>query len=459
MEKKDICHILGSYTPQRNYPAMQVQIRRKKLRDFCKLLASEKGEIYAAMVADLNRDQTDTLLSELIPLMQIIRFLGKNLPSLSRPRRAAGTITTFPARTKIFREPYGRVLVISTWNYPLLLALEPAIGAFAAGNRVVLKLSPRSAHTNELIKKLIGQVFSGDEIMVINEELTLDEILAFRYDYIFVTGSSQTGKKVYARAAADLIPCTMELGGKNPCIVAGNANLHLAARRIVWGKFFNAGQSCAAPDYLLVDKRIKADFMNIITAEIRRMYGKNPIAADMMACMPDSESYQRIIKISSDGRLICGGDRDPQRFTMEPTVIDRIAPDSPLFTGEIFGPVLPVMEFTGEQHLIEHLCSKERPLAAYCFGGSPELKTFLRREYSCGALIFDDVLLHFSNMNIPFGGVGASGFGAYHGVRTFTTFTHEKPVMTQSAWFDLPLRYPPHSRFFRRIMELFNHLG
>lgn len=459
MDREVLLQALASGKSAAGLTVSPVKLRRIKLRDFRRRLIAAKAEIYAALVADINRDQVETLLAELLPLVQIAKFLEKHLPSLSRSRRLSGSLNTFPATARLHREPYGRVLVISTWNYPLLLSLEPVLGAFAAGNKVVLKLSPRSPHTNEVIVKILKSVFSSDEILTVGTELTLDEILDFHYDYIFLTGNSATGRKVMARAAADLTPCTMELGGKNPCIIAEGANLRLAARRIAWGKFFNAGQSCAAPDYLLVQRSIKDEFINHLTTEIRRMYGDNPLASGTFTGMPDGDAYQRMIDLLSEGRLICGGDRFPQQFAVEPTVIDRLPVNSRLFSEEIFGPVLPVKEFATTEEVISSLSLLERPLAAYCFGGSRELKDFLKYNFSCGAMVFNDVLIHFCNMHMPFGGVGASGFGAYHGIRTFTTFTHEKPVMIQSGWLDIPLRYPPWPRFMRRLLEFFTLRG
>ena len=294
---------------------------------------------------------------------------------------------------------------------------------------------------------------------MIGDELPFQQILSYRYDYIFFTGNSNAGKEVLHSAAENLTPCTVELGGKNPCIVAEKSNINIAARRIVWGKFFNAGQSCAAPDFLYVHKDIKADLMNKIASEIRKMYGEHPLDAGKYCCMPDKKAYDRACKLLSEGRLICGGDRDPEKFAIEPTVIDMIDESSLLMQEEVFSPILPVIEYNNDVELLEKLSLQEKPLALYCFGASGALQQKLISSTSSGALLFDDVLVHFSNMHIPFGGVGKSGFGAYHGDRTLTLFTHEKPVVKQWRHFDLPLRYPPHSRFFRRILEFFSNLG
>lgn len=458
MDKELVMQNLSAYSPCGSGTVSPLKLRQKKLREFARRLAEAKNDIYAALYADLGRCSMETLLAELVPLKDIALYLAKKLPRLSRPRSLAGSMSTFPASAKLYREPYGRVLVISTWNYPLLLSLEPVLGAYAAGNRVVLKLSNRSQRTADVIEKLLNGLFSSEEILVVRSELSLEEVLTYRYDCIFLTGSSSTGRMVMRKAAENLTPCTMELGGKNPCVVTAKANLRLAARRIVWGKFFNAGQSCAAPDHLLVDRDVKDELMNHISAEIRRMYGEEPLDSGIIASMPDKEAYNRLLSMISTGRLICGGNHNPQTLRIEPTVIDRLPEDSPLFSQEVFGPVLPVKEYSGNAELMQSLLSSERPLAAYCFGADKELKRFFRDIYSCGAVIFDDVLIHFCNMNIPFGGVGSSGFGSYHGERSFTTFTHEKPVMTQSRILDFPLRYPPYSNFLRRIVEFFSSL-
>lgn len=458
MDKTAVWNTLADYISIRKQEPVPLKLRRAKLRIFAGELAKCKEELYAALAADLNRDAAETLLSELIPLLDITRFLARKLPRLLRPQRLPWSMATFPASAQLVREPYGRVLVVSTWNYPLLLALEPALGAYAAGNRVFLKLSPRAPHTNNLIRRLLEKVFSSAEIMLIGEELTLTEVLKFRYDYLFLTGSKKSGQEALRAAAEYCTPATLELGGKNPCIVTPQADLKIAARRIVWGKFFNAGQSCAAPDHLLVHRDVKEKLMLYLSSEIKKQYGDHPLDAGKFAAMPDRQAYDRICRLAASGRLIHGGDRDPEKFAVEPTVIDRLDADDKLLAEEVFGPVLPVVEYGSETELLQILAGQEKPLALYCFGGSRKLRRILTGQIAAGAVVFNDVLIHFSNMHIPFGGVGSSGFGAYHGVRTLTTFTHEKPVVRQFASLDFPVRYQPHGRFFRRLLEFFAHV-
>ena len=458
MDRKFQQHILADYSAGRKVEPVTLKVRRAKLKAFAKLLAGSKTEFYAALSADLNRDFAETLLAELIPLLNIIRYMVRKLPRLLADRALPDSWATFPSRGRLVKEPYGRVLVISTWNYPVLLALEPALGAYAAGNRVILKLSPRSPHSNNFIRNLLEKIFSSGEIMLVDPEAGLPELLQYRYDYIFCTGSRKTGQKVLRAAAENCTPATLELGGKNPCIVADDADLAVAAKRIVWGKFFNAGQSCAAPDYLLVHRDVKAELMNLICKNIRKMYGEHPLDKRTFPAMPDREAYERICRMAAEGRVVFGGDRDPEKLAFEPTVIDRIEADSPLLTEEIFGPLLPVLDFSNDTELFRKLQLIEHPLALYCFGGSRKLRRNLRDFIPCGALVFNDVLVHFSNMHIPFGGVGYSGSGAYHGARTVTTFVHEKPVLSRWNFPDCFLRYPPYGKFFRKIVEFLTHV-
>ena len=435
-----------------------LKLRRKKLRACAKLLYERRAMIYAAISADLGRGAADTIMCELMPLIAIIRYLARKLPALSRGALAGDSAATFPSFTRLSPEPFGRVLVVATWNYPLLLAMEPAMGAYAAGNQVVLKLANRSLHTMQLIRSVIESIFSPDEITVIGNELEFEEVLSGKYDYVFATGSTGVGRKILHACAENLTPATLELGGKNPCIVHRNANLKIAAKRIVWSKFLNGGQSCAAPDHLWVHRDVKQDLLLLIAKYVRKFYGEHPLENPDCCKMPDADAYNRVCRLLEKGRLIIGGERAPQRLAIEPTVVDQVSPDDPEFSGEIFGPLLPVFDYVSEADVVARIRAGEKPLAIYCFGGNRRLRHSLQYDCSSGALVFDDAAIHFANANVPFGGVGASGFGAYHGTRTLTIFTHEKPVVKQFASLDFPVRYQPHGKFFRRILEFFAHV-
>jgi aldehyde dehydrogenase (NAD+) len=309
----------------------------------------------------------------------------------------------------------------------------------------------------ELIRNVIETVYSADEITVIGNELEFDEVLSGRYDYVFATGSTGVGRKILHACAENLTPATLELGGKNPCIVHRNANLKIAAKRIVWSKFLNGGQSCAAPDHLWVHRDVKQDLLLLIAKYVRKFYGEHPLENPDCCKMPDADAYNRVCRLLEKGRLIIGGERAPQRLAIEPTVVDQISPDDPEFAGEIFGPLLPVFDYVSEADVVARIRAGEKPLAIYCFGGNRSLRHALQYNCSSGALVFDDAAVHFANANVPFGGVGASGMGAYHGKKSFSTFVHYKPVMRRATCLDSSLRYPPFSNFFRRLLELFCH--
>ena len=440
LEKLQIAGVLGKY--ETFMPSIPLKERLAKLKAFKKLLLSRKKDIIDAMKGDLWRQESETIDAEFRPLLEITSFLIKKLPHLCKRRLVSDSIFTFPSLSYTVPEPFGRVLVVASWNYPLLLALEPALGAFAAGNRVILKLSRRTPRAMHLIADLVETVFTPDEIMVIGDIMPLAEVLKFRYDFIFATGSASLGHLVMHAAAEYLTPMVLELGGKNPCIVAPGADLKIAAKRIVWSKFFNAGQSCIAPDHLLVHRKIKPQLLNLLNFYIRKFYGERPLEEFKFPSLPDREAYERICRLISTGRLIYGGGRDPQRFAVEPTIIDQLPPDSPVFNEEIFGPVLPVMEFFSEEELLVLLKKNPRPLAVYCFGASTQLRQQLKESIPSGATVFNDVMLHFANMHLPFGGIGNSGFGAYHGKLTFETFCHRKAVMYKPNFPDWPFRYP-----------------
>lgn len=444
---------LSDYSAGRLTDMPSIAERQKKLRAFAGELAASEGEICAALKADLNRESVETALAELLPLLEIIRFVAKKLPRILKKKSLPWGLATFPARSFLVREPYGRVLIVSTWNYPFLLSLEPALGAYAAGNRTVLKLSSRAPESCRLIRKLVEKHFSPREILVADDAMHLPDLLKYRFDYIFCTGGRKTGEEVQRAAAEYCTPVTLELGGKNPCIVTENADLAIAAKRIAWGKFFNGGQSCIAPDHLWVHRRVREKFQLLLCGEIRKLYGAAPLKNASFAALPDAAAYERICALIKEDSLIYGGKCDPERRIVEPTLLEGSGEDPLLMNGEIFGPVLPILEYSDDAELIRRLSLQEHPLALYCFGGDKNFRRILTERIPAGAMVFNDVLAYFSNMHIPFGGVGRSGFGAYHGIRTVTTFLHEKPVIRQ--W-ELPfcfLRYPPYSDFFRKLLR------
>ena len=433
-----------------DYP--DVRHRRARLKKLLSLVIKHRDAAMAALRDDLGKSEFESLSTELLPLAGILRYLIRKLPSLARRRCVGVSWMNFPASGYVVPEPYGMVLVVATWNYPLLLALEPLAGAYAAGNQVVLKLHDRAPQAKNFIRWLINEAFD-DEITVIDAEIPFDELLKERFDYVFYTGNDRGGRDVLRGAAEHLTPATLEMGGKSPCIVAPGANLKIAARRIAWGKFTNCGQTCVAPDYVVVHADLKEELTKNLRSAISDFYGRHPLNSPDLGHLVDARAYERISKLVEGGRLICGGDKDPERFAVEPSVVDRLDPAAPLLQEEIFGPVLPVVSYGSDSELFSEIRRRGKPLALYCFGGDRKLRERLRSGSSSGALVFDDVVTHFINPAMPFGGVGPSGMGAYHGRRTFETFSHCKPVMKQSRWFDLPFRYPPFSKFRTALLE------
>ena len=427
--------------------------RRTRLKKLLSLVVEYRQAAITALRDDLGKSAFESCATEILPLVDILRYLIRKLPKLAHPRGAGVSWMNFPADGALVPEPYGLVLVVATWNYPLLLALEPLAGAFAAGNQVVLKLHDRALHTNGFLRWLIHEAF-GDEVLVVDNEIGFPELIREKFDYIFYTGNGQGGREVLTAAAGNLTPATLELGGKSPCIVAPGANLKVAARRIVWGKFTNCGQTCVAPDYLLVHTTVRDALVEQLKRAVREFYGASPLDSPDYGHMIDVRAYERVSKLVGSGRLICGGDKQPERLAIEPTIVDRLNADDPLLSEEIFGPVLPVVTYDSEDALFAELRRRGKPLALYCFGGNRKLRSRLVSGSSSGALVFNDVVTHFVNPKMPFGGVGPSGMGAYHGRRTFETFSHFKPVMKQSRWFGMPFRYPPFSKFRTWFLEL-----
>lgn len=430
---------------ERNFVPMDV--RRKKLRYFRKMIICHRDVIIKALEKDLGKHPFETLSAEVMPLLDVLKLLIKKMPSLLRPKRLSVNPMNFPASGRLVPEPYGMTLAIATWNYPLLLALEPVLGSYAAGNRAVLKLSNRSGETMKLIRYLVEKCFSDDEIIVIDDELSFEAVLSRRFDHIFFTGSAATGRLVLRHAAENFTPVILEMGGKSPCIVDKTADLKRAAKRIAWGKFSNAGQTCVAPDHLLVHESVYHKFMLELTDAVAGLYGNVPLESSDLAGIVDQQAYERLSELASHGRLVCGGEKDPAARKISPTVIDHLPETDALWQEEIFGPVMPVRSFSEPSEIFHTLSINEKPLALYYFGKDRKLMRRLQNGSSSGALVFNDVVTHFMNMDFPFGGVGHSGMGAYHGKRTLTAFVHFKPVMKRSAFWDFSLRYPPYDKF------------
>lgn len=413
----------------------------EKLRD---LIIKNEELLYAAIYKDFGKSRFDTYTTEISFILKDIDFYLKNLNSLSKPKKVKTNLANQLGTSKIHSEPLGCTLVIGAWNYPYQLSLSPMIAALAAGNTCIVKPSEVAEHTMKAMAKIINENFPNDYIFVAEgavEEIT--EILKLKFDKIFFTGSTKVGQIVYEAAAKNLTPVTLELGGKSPAIVTANADFEVAAKRIVWGKFLNAGQTCVAPDYILVDEKVKDSFLDTLKSYIQKFNYQ-----------PDSEHYTKIINRRNFDRLVnyiekdkiyFGGKYDSQKLHIEPTIMHQINWEDAVMQEEIFGPILPVLTFNNFNEALLKISEKEKPLAAYLFTNNSEEKESFTSKISFGGGCINDVVMHLSNENLPFGGVGNSGIGNYHGKFGFETFSHQKAVLERVNWGEPDLKYPPYT--------------
>jgi aldehyde dehydrogenase (NAD+) len=337
------------------------------------------------------------------------------------------------------------VLIISPWNYPFQLVFSPVIGAVAAGNTVVIKPSELALNTSHVVREIISAVFDEKHVCVVEGDGSVAErLLQERWDYIFFTGSVEIGKLVAKAAAEHLTPLTLELGGKNPCIIDETANIKLAARRIVWGKFINGGQTCIAPDYILVHKSVKDELISGIRNEIIRTYGHNPKHSADFPRIINQRNFENLEKMIRDEKFLTGGETDKEELYISPTLVDDPETDSEVMKGEIFGPILPIIGYTDEEEVAKIISAYEKPLALYIFSTNRRLRKLIIEKHAFGGGTINDTIVHFANHRLPFGGVGYSGTGAYHGRHTFETFSHKKGVTHRYNWLDIPVRYAPY---------------
>ncbi|WP_308992003.1 aldehyde dehydrogenase [Mariniflexile litorale] len=420
-------------------------------------ILSKEHAIYEALYKDFKKSEFETFISEFGLVISQLNLVIKNLNKWAKPQQVKSSILTFPSKDYIYKEPYGNVLVISPWNYPFLLALEPLIMAVAAGNTVVLKPSELTKHTSQILTDIIKTVFPEDYITSVQGDAHVaTELLSQKWGYIFFTGSVSVGKIVAEAAAKHLTPVTLELGGKSPCIIDDTANLKLTAKRLVWGKFFNAGQTCIAPDYVIIKRHIKKEFIELLKEEITQFYGENPKESIDYPRIINTKNTLCLAKMLKDNHVIFGGTIDETDNYVAPTLIDEPALDSEVMRSEIFGPILPILTYDTEKDIESIITNFEKPLALYTFSSNKTFINHILNTYSFGGGVVNDVLIHFSNHRLPFGGVGTSGMGVYHGKHGFDTFSHDKSVIKRGTWLDPTTRYAPYKQNFGFIKKLFN---
>ncbi len=424
------------------------------LRSLKKEIINREKDIIKAIFMDFGKSDFETSSSEIGVVLSELNKTINNLKKLSKPKFVLPSILNFPSSAKIYKVPYGNVLIISPWNYPFNLAMIPFIGAIAAGNTVVLKPSELTLNTSKIIEEIISNVFEEQYATVVQGAAKVaQELLEQKWDYIFFTGSVRIGKLVYKAAAANLTPVTLELGGKSPCIVDSTADLKVAARRIVWGKFLNGGQTCIAPDYILIEQNIKDKFIQLLKEEINIAYGDNPQNSPDYPRIINKANFIRLADMLDYEKIVFGGVLDEKELYISPTIIDNPGLDSKLMQGEIFGPILPVNSYVEIKEIESIIERYPNPLSFYIFSKSRKFKKYLIDKFSFGGAVVNDTVVHFINDRLPFGGVGESGLGAYHGKYSFNTFSREKSVVTRYTRLDIPIRYLPSSNFKKKIIR------
>jgi aldehyde dehydrogenase (NAD+) len=421
--------------------------RLAQLARLTELLDRHADELVAALQADLRKPTLEAFVADLAGTRAESELARKKLRRWTRPERVRVPLSQLPGRARIVREPLGVVLVIAPWNYPVQLLLCPLVGALAAGNCVVLKPSEVTAHTSAALAKLVPRYLDPEAVAVVEGGVPeTTALLAERFDHIFYTGNARTGRIVMAAAARHLTPVTLELGGKSPCLVDADVDLEVAARRIVWGKFLNAGQTCIAPDYVLVHESRERELLEALGTSLREFYGDDPKRSPDLARIASDAHQQRLTKLLESGEVVTGGIVDAAERYVAPTLLRNVKPDAPVMQEEIFGPILPVLTVPDMERAIDFVNEREKPLALYLFTRNAELEQRVIARTSSGGVCVNATIWHIANPNLPFGGVGESGLGAYHGRHSFEVFSHRKSVLTKPTRFDIRFAYPPYTK-------------
>lgn len=430
--------------------------RKQQLLALRQMLQDNEQAIYDALKKDLGKCQFEAYVSEFEYVLKDIKLFLKNLKSWSKPRHLGTPLLAQPGHSRIVPEPYGTVLVMGAWNYPLQLVLSPMVAAMGAGNCVVLKPSELAPSVSALLAELVPKYLDNDAFYVFEGGVTeTTELLAQRFDHIMYTGSEMVGKIVMRAASEHLTPVTLELGGKSPCIVDDTTDLKVTADRIIWAKFLNAGQTCIAPDYILVTAKQRANLIEALKVRLQRQYSAHPERSEDYGRIVNERHFKRIVSYLDglESNIVCGGEHSEQDKYIAPTLVLNPPVDSPIMTDEIFGPLLPIIEVESVLAAIEFINKREKPLALYVFSKNQSHIDMVSQQTSSGTLCINDAVIFMVNSNMPFGGVGHSGMGAYHGKWGFDTFSHLKPIMHRSFIADAPVRYAPYSAWKQKVFK------
>jgi aldehyde dehydrogenase (NAD+) len=428
--------------------------RKEQLQKLRKAILHHEEALYAALDSDLKKSREESWVTELGFVLSEITAMQKHLHHWMKPEKVKTNLLNLPSSSFIINEPLGVVLIIGPWNYPLQLLFTPLIGAIAAGNCVVLKPSEFANATAVVIKKIIESIFSPAYVLYVEgdgSKVVPAMMNSYRFDHVFYTGSTEVGRLVYKMAAEKLVPVTLELGGKSPCVVAEDANIKVAARRIAVTKFSNAGQMCVAPDYLLIHKKIKAQFVSELKNALVTFFGEQPGDSEYYGKIINEKQFDRLNSYLKDGTIVYGGRADREKLFIEPTLMENVSLDGPLMTDEVFGPIIPLFSFDKAADAKSVIDQHPDPLAFYVFTASAETEQWWLQHVSAGGACVNNASWHLTNHHLPFGGRGNSGIGRYHGKFSFDAFSHRKAVMKTPTWFDPNIKYPP----FKGKLNLF----
>ncbi len=433
---------------------LDVNARKQALDALYQALLRREDDLNAALRADLNKSPFETYMTETGMVLSELRHLKTHVARWAKPHRVPTPLAQFPSRSFELHEPYGCVLIMAPWNYPVQLALEPLAGAIAGGNTAIVKPSAYAPATSHLLAEILGELFDPGFVAVVEGGREENKaLLDQKFDYIFFTGGVATGKVVMEAASRNLTPVTLELGGKSPCIIDQTADLKIAARRLAFGKFLNAGQTCVAPDYLLVHRSVKDQVVSLLEQEIAAFFGPDPLSCENLPKIINEKHFRRVCGLMEGETVLLGGQSRDGRIA--PTVLELKTPDCPIMQEEIFGPVLPVLTYENLQEVLDFVSARPKPLALYLFTRDKATEQTVLNRLSFGGGCVNDTIIHLATSHMGFGGVGNSGMGSYHGKYSFDTFTHTKSIVKKATWLDLPMRYHPYTKSNEKLMRIF----
>lgn len=434
-----------------------VKFRIEQLKKLYNSIKKYENEINNALTLDLGKSSYEGFMCETGLVLSEISYMLKHIRKYTRKNRVHTPLAQFPSTSYKLAVPYGNTLIMSPWNYPFLLTFDPLVDAIAAGNTAIIKPSAYSPNTGRIVEKIISECFAPEYVaIVLGGREENKALLDMKFDFIFFTGSQAVGREVLSHAAKNLIPCVLELGGKSPCIVDSTANIKLAAKRIVFGKYLNCGQTCVAPDYILCEESIKDEFIKEVKHQIKLQYGENPLDNQDYGKIINEKHFNRLLSLINPEKVICGGEYNRDTNQLEPTVMDNVSSQDAIMQEEIFGPIMPIISFDSFDTVINDLKNKEKPLALYLFTSDKKHINRITKELSYGGGCINDVIIHLATSEMGFGGVGASGMGSYHGRDGFDAFSHTKSIVDKKTWLDLPMRYQPYkNKFYEKLLHIF----